>query len=297
MTGYIVYDEGRPLPYDWTHPQGVPRTYDELYTEYGRFIASTLRRHNRVDRNMEDLLSGVWEYLLKANLLKKFAEGAARRLPLHMKGHEAQKFLGVTPGQWNKFIMTNEHALHISPKEGSRTDFLSVWETASLCDLDEAGLPVVKRRIIKRWRPPVSGRGFKTYLQKSVHNAFANLCRWRSRRHQEFVLAPDTVVQLQSNGSYKARFSKSDSPPDNWEANITAAMADEETLLDLISTFRAPGMSDEVLDFMVKQGSEKDGPKRNIELLGLLKQGYTLKEAAQMVQPRVRTKARVHVMT
>lgn len=303
MKNFYEYDQDRSLPYGWDHPAGVPKDYDELYVMYGKFIVDTLRRHNKVDRNATDLLQGIWERLLQARLLEKFSEGAARRLPLTMQGADVAKFLGLRWEQWQHFLRTHEHGQCIEPREGDRTEILAVWETADICDVsyEDTDKGYFRRKKkekggIPRKRPATSNYGFKTYLQKAVHNAFANLCRTKSRRHKEHVLTPDTVLSVQSDGCF--RQSSGVDGFSSWEANIAAAMTDEEGLLDLILCFRKLNIDlngpegTEILDHMVQQGKKENGPDHNIKLLGFLGQGYTLSEALRRVQVKGQVKVR-----
>jgi hypothetical protein len=291
MKNYYEYDPDLPLPYAWGWPRGVPQDYNALVKSHAGFIEKILQRYNKVERNAEDLSQGVWQRLLEANLLKKFTEGAARRLPLTMNSMQACWFLGVTPRQWGTFLRSHPLAATVQPCSGGRFEHHAVWPTSFICECDYEG--VFKGKQKNRFRPDVSSCGFKTYLQTAIHNAFANLCRTKSRRHKEQVLPPTTVINVQSDGSYRQSGDIEDFT--SWEAHITAAMTDEEALLDLLDDLRRTGIdfdSDEgveILDYLIHQGqSSDDGPRRNVELLGFLGQGYTLEESVFRVQQRVK---------
>lgn len=295
MKNYYEYDLDRPLPYKWGWPKGVPENFDALAKSHQGYIEKKLNQYNKVKRNAMDLYQGVWQRLLESNFLEKFAEGAARRLPLEMNSMEACWFLGITSRQWGSFLRYHPLAATVVPCSGNRFDIHAVWPTSFICECDYEG--VFKGKQTNRFRPSVSSCGFKTYLQTSIHNAFANICRTKSRRDKEQVLPPTTVVTLQSDGSYCQSANIEDFS--SWEANITAAMTDEESLLDLISNLRRTGLdfnTDDgvrILDYVIQQGgTTEDGPRRNVELLGFLGQGYTLDESIARVQQRVRLRQR-----
>ncbi len=295
MKNYYEY-QGDRLPYGWDHPYGIPRDYDELYRTYGQFISITLVRYNKVPINTPDLLQSVWLQILNARLLQKFVERAARRLPLIMTGFEVAKFLGIRWQQWQRFLRNNTQGQCIIPLEGDRRSHLAVWETSTVCDVDYEQHFNDKRSNLKRKRPPVSNRGFKTYLQRSVHNAFANLCRTESRKHKERMLMPSTSLTLQSNGQFK-QSSGIEGPLASWEENIAAAMTDEEGMIDVITCFRDLDIDlngpegVKIIDHMMIQGKREGGPQKNVELLGFLGDGYTLTEAIRKVRIESRLRA------
>lgn len=283
------------LPYGWTHPPGVPKDDTELFDTHKDFILRILKRHNKVDRNLEDLYQGVCLRLVEAQVLKKFLRGAARRLPPEMEATEVCAFLGITPQAWVSFLKNHRHARTLGPLKGSRFGLRSVWETATICEFDYE--ETVKGKY-NRVRPRMTSRGWKTYLQRSIHNAFANLCRTKDRRHKEHVLTPNTVLSPLGDGSYKQSTGSEDFSA--WEVNLAAAMtADEADLIDLRDFLRKIDLDldsqqgVEVLDFLIQQGrASNDGPRRNMEVLSLLGEGYTLAEAARKVQHRARMRAK-----
>jgi hypothetical protein len=303
MKSYHVYDPDiNPLPYGWDHPEGVPRNYDELHDQHRKFVLKILGRHNKVERNAMDLYQGVWQRFLESDILNKFERAAARRLPLTMRGEQVVQFLGITWNRWIKFLRTHDMGRCLEPKYGHREAMHAVWDTDTICDVDYQREVLIKdgvfagRSRIKRKRPTMTSRGFKTYIQKAIHHAFANLCRTKDRRHKEQVLPPTTVLNYQSDGSYRQSADIEDFS--SWEVNITAAMTDEEAMIDLRDLIRKANLdlgSDkglEVVDFMVQQGSAtEDGPRRNKDLLTFLGQGCTLTEAAQKVRHKARARA------
>lgn len=285
-----------PLPYEWSWPKGVPRNYDELVRDHGDFVARCVARYNKVDRNFTDLLQEVWSKLIGSRVLEKFVSSGARRLPPKMTVLEARRFLGVSEKRWLALIYRKTWLPQ--PEDGDLCDMTATIATSDVIDIDKAFNKVRRGR---RVRPPFTARGFKAYLQRSVHNAYANFCRTRSRRYKEQLLSPQAVLSQQSDGAYRQKTEIEEMS--SWESNIATAMTlDEEDMIDLVGTLRRAKIDldskkgVEVLDFLIQQGrSCKDGPRRNLEVLDLLGHGYTLSEAVKRVQQRVRARVRVVV--
>lgn len=290
---YYQYDPDLPLPYKWDCPAGVPSDYDELARDYYQYILKILNRHNKVERNTMDLYQGIWEKFLNTGFLEKFRDGLARRLPLTMTGDEVVAFLGIAWGQWIWFLRNHEHAQFIDPLEGDREALHATWETYVICEIDYQEAFKGKAKKNKRHRPPVSSRGFKAYLQVSVANTFKNQCRSKSRRDREQVLPPNTVI-TRHDGNYHQSSRTMNLP--SWEANIAAAMVDEESMIDfrdrLRGKFGAAKIDFDtpegarVIDILIDQGLDTGSPRRNMELLDLLGEGYTLAEASMRVQSK-----------
>ena len=292
--GYFKYDgDCKELPYKYDPIKGVPRSYKQLAVEYESFIRKAIARHNKIERNSEDLYQGVWLRLVEADVLKKFSDGAARRLPLEMNAMDAFQFLGLkTFSEWRLFVRKGEASRTIVPLEGKRESPYAVWPTEFICECDYNGWLKTGRSPRKRSR--VTAWGFKAYLRTSIHNAFANLCRTQDRRCKEDTISPQTVLSKQTDGSY--RKSSTVEEFSSWEANIASAMTEEEGFVDLMALIKKAnidlGSPDgiKVLDHLVQQGSRKNGPQRNMELLSFLGQGCTLEEASRKVQVRSRVK-------
>jgi len=298
LKGYVEYT-GDDLPYGWDWPEDVPRSYDDMVLDYGEYVAKAVTRYNKVDRNLRDLLQEVWSKLIGSRLLEKFVEGAARRLPASMTTDEACLFLGISFRQWSKALRSKPWLLE--PLEGKRTSMAAIFDTREIIDLDHGtGISVWRVRPVTRMRPKITARGFKSYLTRAIHNHFANWCRTRSRKYKEQLLSPTSALARQTSGCCR-QVAHLEDLTGGWESNIAAAMTvDEEDLLDLVGVIRKAridlGTTEgaAVLDYLVQQGKScDDGPQRNVEVLGLLGQGLTLREAAKRVQQRVRTRVRV----
>ena len=285
------------LPYEWEWPKGVPRDYDELVRDYGDFVARCVARYNKVDRNFKDLLQEVWSKLLGSRVLEKFVESGARRMPVMMSATEACDLLGLEWLQWKKAMQSKKWLP--GPVDGTRCSRTALFATADLVDIDEAMRHVSRPK--RRVRPPFSARGFKAYVQRAVHNHFANWCRTRSRRYKEQLLSPQAVLGQQSDGCFRQKAEIEDMS--SWENSIAEAMTlDEEDVVDLLGKLRKANLdlsSDkgaEVLDYLVQQGKAcADGPRRNVEVLELIGKGYSLTEAIKRMQQKVRFRERMKV--
>lgn len=298
MRDFYEYDPDLPLPYGYDHPAGVPKDNKEFVKVCNCYVEKTLKRRNKVKRNKEDLQQEIWTHLLGNNVLQKFLNGAVRRLPIEMTSMEACQFLGISWRTWVQFIQTHNLAKTVHPVIGRRTDFHAVWKTSSICEFDYEGV-FRGKEIGKRVRPAVTSYGFKTYLQMSVRNAFANICRNKSRREKEQVLSPDTILSHQDNDSYR-RLDASSGNNSSWESGIVAAMVDDEALVDLKDFFQRASIDPststgiKTLNFLIHQGeTSENGPQRNITLLGFLQRGYTLEESVR----KMRQKLKIRVKT
>ena len=89
-------------------PPDIPRDYTEMQRMYGPYVASMLRRYNKVGRNFEELLSYVWLKLIEVDVIRMFMESVSAKLPVVMTAEEACRVLGVTFGQW-RTKMYNYH--------------------------------------------------------------------------------------------------------------------------------------------------------------------------------------------
>lgn len=308
LTAY-KWPNGDGLPYEWAWPEGVPRNYDELVREHDDFVGRAVARYNKVGRNFEELLQEVWCKLIGSRVLERFVESGARRLPVMMKATEACALLGINWKQWENTLRRKQWLA--GPVEGTRCSKDALYATADILDMDEGDH--WKHRPNKRVRPPFTAKGFKAYLQRAVHNHFANWCRTRSRKYKEQLLSPQSVLgQQQSDGNYRQKAEIEDMS--SWENSIAEAMTlDEEEAVDLAEVIRRARLNlavaddgswedpktAEVIDYLVQQGRHDNGPQKNMEIIDFLGKGYSLAEAVRRVQVRTRfrEKQRVKLQT
>ncbi len=81
-------------------PEEIPRNYEELHSMYAPFIATALRRHNKVGRNFEELYSYVWQRLVEKDVIELFMDSVRQKLPRRLTAVQACAFLGITFKQW-----------------------------------------------------------------------------------------------------------------------------------------------------------------------------------------------------
>lgn len=152
-----------------------------------------------------------------------------------LTGEEAAEFLGLSWEAFQDFLVGSSLGSITLPVEGESADPWSLWDTASICELDyQGGIPGQEPG--RRKRPVVSAQGFKGYFQRAVHNAFANICRTHDRHYKEQLLAPSTIV-VRKGDSYRPV--AQEESEGSWESYLTAvAMIDPESVLDLVASMR-----------------------------------------------------------
>lgn len=275
MTG-IVVEQDFEYTYDW--PEGVPRSYEELFRDWGDFIAARVKHFNKVERNFEDLLQDVWMRLMNAKFLERFVGSAAARLPTTMTAEQAVEYLGVTWKQWEHVLRRNTaDPDKWAPKpvgyrgqlaEGQEIPLLSrlaVFVTEEIKVLDE--IDPWRTRPNERKRPTITARGFKAYLTQAIRNHFANFCRTRNRKYKDVLLNPAAVIVTdrdQPAAGYHLSSTEIESVG-GWEANVVALMlGDEEALSikhEIEVQFASRGIDptseqgQEVLDFIIHSTS------------------------------------------
>jgi len=287
---YVEWDEALlgPAPYTSEKPLDVPEDYKALYEQYGTFVAAKVRNYNRVEGNFEDLVQDVWTKLMAADVLNKFHTSGSVKLPMTMTTVEALSFLGITEGVWKGTLFRFPHC--IDPIAGKKFGRTAVFWTVDILDLDLDYLGDKTRS--ERVRPRMTAKGFKAYLEQAVHNAFANFCRTRNRKHRDHPIAHTTGLVPTSAGEYRRSADLENQTC--WEDSITEAMTlDREDIIDLARQIQKANIDlgseqgAEVLDLLVKQGKScNDGPQRNIDTLTLIGQGYSLTEAVKKAQAK-----------
>jgi len=166
----------------------------------------------------------------------------------------------------------------IEPISGTLLSRKAVLVTRDVVALDESGY--LRRRPLERVRPKLSARGFKSYLSRAIHNHFANFCRTTSRRYKEHVLPPTTIIGSTSAGYCYAGKSETGTA---WEGALLEAMISAEDAVDVVSEIR-------------KAHVDPNTP-RGTEVLDIMAQGYTIREALERIDqpPRSRVRKKVRV--
>lgn len=253
-------------------PDGMPKTYTELFNQYGTFISRYLIRHNKVDRNREDLTQEVFTKLMESKILEKFAKSVQTRnatlvastpsLPDVLTTDEACAYLNVKWSNWKwhqwRFVKKLDPVPVWMPEpvQGTRQSQRAQYTAADVLDLEILSKNVESKVFIRREVPvrqmvvqikPLSPNAFKFYLTRAVHNHFANWCRTRSRRYKELVLPP------MEDGSA-------------WESRLEQAMSlDDASVIDMATHFRSAHVD---LD-----------TDRGVQILDMVAEGYSLTDA------------------
>jgi DNA-directed RNA polymerase specialized sigma24 family protein len=155
-------------------PEGLPRTYAELYEQQGAFIAHLLRRYNAVDRDIRDLFQHVWMCLQSSDVLVKYAEALGSEPPEWVTPEEGAAFLDVTEDIFLAVCMKAKIA-----RRGK-----DLWAFEPVVRLSEED-PRFKNVVRELPTPKASRKHFQGYLTRAVRNHFINYCRTRTRKHKE----------------------------------------------------------------------------------------------------------------
>ena len=277
--------------FDWPDDGNFPGSYEELETKFGSFVAQQVNRHNKIDRNLEDILQEIWSKLCSSKFLEKFVFSAARRYPLTMTCQEACDFLGIKFHTWawnqNQFTHNPETSLWMpEPLEGGKYSKKALYYTDEIFTLEEILLdrPRTMKPVQPRKRPQLSTYGFKAYLARTIHNHFANWCRGQDRHCKESLLAPTTLFEPLSTGTFRCHSSYSDDPPGAWELNLP-----DQLNLD-------PGDAIDAAKWMAKKGIDPESDQ-GIRVLELVSVGFDVEQIEKHEHVmKLKKKARVRAI-
>ena len=217
-------------------PKGLPKDYNGVVAKYGSYVHDQVQRASKIKTSDEinEVCQEVWVKLIKAEVLRKFAETAMSKLPSTMTFPQCLVFLGVTSKQ---FVAALKKApFSIKPVQGIELADDSLYSTAQIETLDASGLLPATRNP-NRCRPEATERGFKSYLATAVKNHFKNLIRYRKRRHQERGLDSRVVLSGGSSGVYSKTMVLEEAS--SWEGNIPDdSDMPMEAMLDLVDEIR-----------------------------------------------------------
>ena len=77
-------------------PEEIPRDYEEMFKMYGGFVAATLRKHNKVGRNFEEMHAHIWKRLVEKDVIGLFMASITEKFKPTMTAVEACAYLGVS---------------------------------------------------------------------------------------------------------------------------------------------------------------------------------------------------------
>lgn len=307
------------IDYEW--PEGVPENYDELFRDYGDFVAKRVERYNKVDRNFEDLLQDIWARLIASQVLEKYVERASQTLPPTLMAREACAYLGLT---FEAFVKIQQHKRVPSwlptptPINGvDPSSDQAVYRQSEILDLDEH-LDDLKfaKRTEERTMVFVGAQGFRAYLTQAIHNHFANWCRTRSRKYKDVLLAQNAVVVPTGIEGTFAHVGHNEEGA-AWEQALVSASLDAEELsqchefiggqLAASKVDPKPGAKpietlkslaaranidmtkvDDWEEYVDDEGKRRMRPteeaRQALEVLDYISQGYTIREAVKTQQ-------------
>lgn len=138
-------------------PEGVPRTFDEMFRKYAPCIANEIRRHNVVAAHYEDHYQSVCEKLMAAQVLTRFVARVNKtakddELPPEMTATEVCDLFGITFGAWRS-KMWSYHKVFVRdmrrkiPSEVSETERVFTYAPKGATAkgiMTEAGFTVLK---------------------------------------------------------------------------------------------------------------------------------------------------------
>jgi DNA-directed RNA polymerase specialized sigma24 family protein len=104
----------------------IPKSYEELQQNWGKFIFDLLQRINKIQRNMDDLYQQIWLKLIEADFLTRFDDYKQTQMPKVLSAVDSCDLLGVTWVQWvtamglhhNGIPVLDEYGKVISRKKG-----------------------------------------------------------------------------------------------------------------------------------------------------------------------------------
>ncbi len=243
-------------------PLGVPRNFDELERDWGKYIANTVARNNKVGRNFEDLHQFIWEKLLGSNLLEKYVEKLMTTAPEEIGVDAAIEFLGINYPQWRTAMYSfhNQKKGHWmpTPAKGTVHSRKAIFAFTDIMKLSETPKAFTKRAQMKVPSSRHTDANFGGYLRTAIHNHFANFVRYKERREKE--RPHDQFHQFTNRLQHMA-----DPPP--WE----------EMLVDPRENMVEVGAE---LSMHLKALAEAVGPHK-AEISILMEDGKTLPEAVR----------------
>jgi len=244
----------------------VPRDEQELYIRYASFVARLLRKYNVIPSDFDDIQGDIWVRLVSAGgvgVLKKFKQSACQAT---FTGAEAAAYLGVPFPTFKVAIWRGvrnnkgRKTVGMMPKPlsggfGAKSAVYS-YEDIEALDASNYFRKHPEPRVAAKLGDVTKGQ-FEAYLTLSVRRHFANWLRTKSRKDRDMYLAPF------EDGT-------------SWESHV----ADTE----------CTGV-DEVTDRNMTLGRLRDaiGEEKMVNVLDMMRQGYTLSEVATKLQISTRT--------
>jgi hypothetical protein len=267
-------------------PIGVPKDYDALYREHRVYVERILNHYYKPSssQSIEDVKGFIWLKLCEAQVIEKFvAKARYRRLPSTLTAAEAVEYLGITWDQW--MVLMRKDLKWLQPEEGNSFTSSAIFSAKQVRNVEESGQFPIRDAI------PASDmtKVFRGYLKQVIHNHFANYCRTRVRR---FIL--DTPLpegaRVRGDGTVGSALEGDMTP---WENCLEDPRElSPEACLDRPEV----GSLEELNQDLSEQIAHinKSVPGHQDDVISLIADGYTLREAITKVQAKVRAKLKAH---
>lgn len=208
-------------------PRSVPQNETDLYFQYRKMVANFVYKRTKYGITYEDALGDVWKKVLSSNILRKFTQKGAKRLPVTMTGLEARDYLGISDYTWLRLCSLGKAP---KPVQGRVRSLNALFKTKDILKLDEDN-PFRCRPWLRRLpESAATGPQLTGYLKLTVANALANVFRTRDRRYNKETTLGNTV--LRDNGDhYKPQVTQLEQPP-AWQDTLESKDASAEDLYD-----------------------------------------------------------------
>lgn len=288
-------------------PEDIPRDYREMEKMYGAFVAGTLRKYNKVNRNFPELLAHIWMRLIHVDVIGKFMASVSEKMPRTMTAVQACEMLGVSFNQWRtkmwawhkgdpvystiggKQVMICRRSGGWMPTPINIGDFEAKGQKGyssknALFDSDDIGKLMSMETQMKNGaiRGPFAKQGeltlpqlkatkghFQSYLAHAIHSNFANWCRTDKRKYSQ-----DRPMRLHTD---------SDHEDHAWEANLADPNgARQETMAAFKEAVQK--LSTTLHSAMEGVPSCKPVSEHETEMFALLEEGYTLPEVVKKME-------------
>ena len=247
----------------------IPTSNQDLATMYNKYIIDQVVRLNRRSENTADICQSVWLRLVEANIVAKFHARAAKSRPEALTTEEVCLHLGIAVEDWTVAQSRYQAgdrtiAWMPAPIAGDPSSIDAIWSTD---DVEQYAATVYNHHTkvseSEQLIPTPTVAEFRTYLQRSVHNAFANWCRTHHRRAKDRPI--DFFVRRPSGPSVSVEMQDSDL---------------FDLVGDTLSSTRRMTASVEAAEAIERCSlGERQG-----DFLSLLLDGYTAQEAAKKLK-------------
>ena len=291
----------------------IPKTYTEMITNFGPFIANEVRSRNTVLVNFEDALQDVHMKLLEAQFLARFWERAENTVcPDVLTADLVCETLGIKFSQWSVRQWAYHRGWKVDGNADKRKHTRWLPTPIQMSGAPEGScVGYASRKALYRgkdiailirdnddygWRnqgpiqithTPPTFRSFLNYLGAAVRNHFQNFCRTRRRKWQD--RSGDTMIGNRkiTLGENAPQFRTAEGGyNDHWEDTIRDDRAEIR--------IEAQVAVNKILDRLTERGIAESDQKNICELLA---SGYTVVEALQKSDlPTAKKKAFIDVI-